>query len=134
MSHAFEPGGGLIRVPAEIVGPTGLAVIRLALDTGATRTVINPVLLTAVGYDLAIVQDRVEMTTGSGVEYAVKVELETVSSIGIRRSDMPVLAHALPPSTGVDGLLGVDFFARCRLLIDFENGKVIVTRLDANAE
>src|SRR5688572_15756610 len=41
MSTAFDPRRGLVMVAAEIVGPTASAVVRLALDTGATSTLLN---------------------------------------------------------------------------------------------
>ena len=54
MSIRFDPSGGLIIVSAELIGPTGAAILRLALDTGATGTLINSSMLVAVGYDLAL--------------------------------------------------------------------------------
>ena len=54
MSARFDPGGGLIIVSAELTGPTGTAILRLALDSGATGTLINASMLVAVGYDLAL--------------------------------------------------------------------------------
>ena len=39
-------------------------------------------------------------------------------------ADFPVLAHTLPPSAGVDGLLGLDFVRGGRLTVDFRAGHV----------
>ncbi len=57
----FNPSTGPIIVGAELEGPTGVAVLRLALDTGATRTLINVASLVAVGYDPALVPQRIQM-------------------------------------------------------------------------
>lgn len=127
MRYGFDPSGGLIVVAVEIEGPTGSAVVRMALDTGATRTLVNSSLLVAAGYDLALISDRVEVTTGSGVEYAAKVELSKVTALGTKRYELPVLAHTLPPSAGVDGLLGIDFFAGRSLTIDFAQGELRIS-------
>lgn len=35
MSFPFDPQQGLIIVPTELWGPSGSAILRLALDTGA---------------------------------------------------------------------------------------------------
>jgi hypothetical protein len=35
-----------------------------------------------------------------------------------------VLSHALPPTTGIDGLLGLDFLRGSVLTIDFQNGQI----------
>ena len=45
MSFSFDPDDGLVVVNAELKGPSGTAIIRLALDTGATSTLINTALL-----------------------------------------------------------------------------------------
>ena len=127
MSSTFEPHQGLIIVPVEVWGPTGSAVLRLALDTGATITVLSVAMLVALGYDPALSQARVQLTTGSGVEYAPRVTLSRIRGLDQERLDFPVLGHTLPPSAGVDGLIGLDFFRDRNLAIDFRTGQVTVT-------
>ena len=124
MSVPFDPWQGLIIVPAELWGPAGSAVIRLALDTGATSTVINVALLVAVGYDPALALDRVQITTGSGIEFAPRVTLDKIIALEQERSGFPVLGHTLPLSAGVDGLLGLDFLRGQSVTIEFCNGRV----------
>ena len=124
MSLPFDPQQGLIVVQAELWGPHGSAVLRLALDTGATSTVVNVAMLVAIGYDPALTSDRVQVTTGSGVEFAPRVILQRVIALGHERSSFPVLGHTLPPSAGVDGLLGLDFVRGLSLTIDFRAGQV----------
>lgn len=41
MSYPFDGRLGLIVVPGELSGPYGSVVIRLAVDTGATQSMIN---------------------------------------------------------------------------------------------
>ena len=124
MSFTFDAQQGLVIVRAELFGPSGSAILRLALDSGATRTVINVGLLVAVGYDPALVPNRVQVTTGSGVEFAPQVTIERIVAIGQQQTGFPVLAHTLPPSAGVDGLLGLDFLRGRRLTIDFQIGQI----------
>ena len=64
MSFTFNPQQGLIIVAAELFGPLGSAVLRLALDTGASASLINAVHLVTVGYDPSLVPDRVQVTKG----------------------------------------------------------------------
>lgn len=124
MSLPFDPQQGLIIVRTELWGPTGSAVLRLALDTGATATVVNIAMLVAVGYDPALAPTRVQVTTGSGVEYAPRVTLRRILALGQERVDCAVLGHTLPPSAGVDGLLGLDFLRGQSLTVDFRTGHV----------
>ena len=124
MSFSFDPHQGLIIVPAELWGPNGSAVLRLALDTGATGTLVNTGMLVALGYDPALMPDRVQITTGSGVEFVPRVLLDRIRVFGEESTEFPVLGHTLPPSAGIDGLLGLDFFRGRSLTIDFRAGQV----------
>ena len=124
MSLPFDPKEGLIVVPTRLWGPTGDIVVRLALDTGATGSVVNWDLIVLLGYDPAIIRDRIQMTTGSGVEFAPRIVIDRIEAFGQQLKDFPILCHTLPPSTTVDGVLGLDFFRRQRLVLDFRSGLV----------
>jgi hypothetical protein len=127
MSLPFDPEQGLVIVRAELWGPAGSAVLRLALDTGATGTLVNVGLLVALGYDPALSPDRVQVTTGSGVEFVPYITLEKFRSLGKDHLDFPVLGHTLPPSAGVDGLLGLDFLRNQSLTLDLRIGRMTLT-------
>ena len=124
MSSGFNPHAGLVLVRGEVFGPSGSIFLRLALDTGATSTMINVGPLATVGYDPSLVPDRVQVTTGSGVEYVPRLQLTRFRALGQERVAFPILSHTLPPSAGVDGLLGLDFLRGQRLEIDFARGLV----------
>jgi gag-polyprotein putative aspartyl protease len=123
VSFPFDPRRGLVIVRAELWGPAGSAVLRLALDTGATGTMANIGMLVAIGYDPALSPDRFQVTTGSGVEFVPRVTLAKIMALGQELTAFPVLGHTLPPSAGVDGLLGLDFFRDKRLTLDFRTGQ-----------
>ena len=91
-------------MPVELFGPSGSAVVRLALDTGASRTLVNVAFLVNIGYDPSLEPERVQLTTGSGVEFAPLVKLRRAAALGQETLDLPVLAHTLPPTAGIDGL------------------------------
>jgi predicted aspartyl protease len=124
LTFSFDPQRGLIVVRAELTGPSGSGVLQLALDTGATTTLVNVAMLAAIGYDPALSADRVQVTTGSGVEFAPRVELQRLTVLGQERYGLRVLGHTLPPSSGVDGLLGLDFFRGLLLTVDFRAGQL----------
>ncbi len=124
MSFPFDQEHGLIIVRAELTGPSGNAVLRLALDTGATATLINAGMLVSIGYDPALVLDRFQVTTGSGVEFVPRITVKKITALGQKRVDFLVLCHTLPPSAGVDGLLGLDFLRGEMLTVDFRNGRI----------
>ena len=126
MSFTFDPYQGLVIVRTELTGPSGNAVLRLALDTGSTSTLVNAGMLVAIGYDPGMALDRIEVTTASGIGYAPRVVSSRIVALGQTRMGSPVLAHTLPPSAGVDGLLGLGCFRGLRLVVDLRAGLVIV--------
>jgi predicted aspartyl protease len=124
MSPVFDPHEGLIIVHAEIVGISGTAILRLALDTGATTTLINSGMLLSIGYDPALSSDHVQITTGSGIEFVPRLLVKRLIALGKEVTDFSVLCHTLPPSAGVDGLLGLDFLRANTLTVDFKAGTI----------
>lgn len=128
MSQPFNPNTGLVVIPAAIHGPAGIARVALAVDTGATGTLINAGPLMSAGYDPALSTERVQVTTGSSVEFAARVPLERIEALAQRRDNFSVLCHTLPPSTMVDGVLGLDYFRGKVLTIDFDRGLISLQR------
>jgi gag-polyprotein putative aspartyl protease len=127
MTFPFDPQQGLVVIRAELTGPSGSAVLQLALDTGATSTLVNAAPLTALGYDPALSPERVQITTGSSVEFVPRVVVARFVALGEEKSDFSVLCHTLPPSAAVDGLLGLDFLRGRNLELDFRNGRVTLS-------
>jgi predicted aspartyl protease len=121
-AHTFNPARGLIVIPTQIVGPSGTVSIRLALDTGASNSVVRSAVLVSIGYDPVSVGQRVQMTTASGVEFIPRLVVQTIRALGQEKSAFPLLAHTMPPTASVDGLLGLDFFRGMELRIDFRQG------------
>jgi predicted aspartyl protease len=127
MTFPFDAAEGLIIVSVDIHGPAGQVSAQLALDTGATASLIRTATLVFIGYDPAAAPDRVLVTTGSGVEYVPRLALDRIEALGQMRASFPVIAHTLPPSATVDGLLGLDFLRGQQLSIDFRRGEITLT-------
>jgi len=124
VSFLFNPHHRLIVVGAQLHGPSSSIFLRLALDTGASTTLVGIAPLVTAGYDPALMGDRVQVTTPVGVEFLPRLTIERLSSLGCDRADLTVLGHSLPPRAGVDGLLGLDFIRGQRLSIDFREGAI----------
>ena len=120
----FDPLAKLILVRATISGPLGRMNVRLALDTGATRTTIDPSRLSAVGIEIDTASSSQQVTTASGVETVRLIRIPLVRSLGIVREDLSVLAHRLPATAKFDGMLGLDFLRGRRISIDFRDGLI----------
>lgn len=61
------------------------------------------------------------------MEFAARVELTKLAALEQERNNFLVLCHTLPPGTGVDGLLGLDFFRDQTLTIDFRKGELALS-------
>jgi predicted aspartyl protease len=127
MTFGFDPSQGLIVVPVRLFGPAGDMIVRLALDTGATITLINSEIIVLLGYNPATSAYRIQVTTGSGVELCPRVTVQRLEALGKSINDFSVLCHTLPPTSQVDGLLGLDFFRGFQISIDFRNGTITIT-------
>lgn len=119
MRYKFDPHKQLIVAKAKLLGPAGDIVIEMALDTGASSTLIGWHALQLVGYNANDAVEQVEMTTGSGIEHVPRIKVRRIEAFGKRRIGLGVVGHTLPKSASVDGLLGLDFLRECRLTIDF---------------
>jgi predicted aspartyl protease len=126
MTFPFNAAQGLIVVDAETRGPLGNQVIRVALDTGARRTIVHPIRLAAIGHLPSPTQNPVSATTASGVVTMVPVTITAIEALGVDRNNFTVMAHALPKTAKLDGLLGLDFFRGQVLTIDFQKGEIVL--------
>lgn len=80
--------------------------------------------MVSLGFDPAGSPDRVRISTASGVEFAARVVADRLEALGRNREAFPILCHTLPPSTTVDGLLGLDFLRGSVLSINLVEGFV----------
>lgn len=110
-------------VRTEIWGPLESHVFYLALDTGATDTMVSAKLLTDIGYDFTS-RPLVQIMTGNGIVQVPDLKVSRLESLGQQRSDFSVLAHELSPKATIDGVLGLDFLRGHVLNIDFRLGKL----------
>lgn len=112
MSSVFNPQAGLVLVRGELFGPSGSIVLRLALDTGATSTMINVGPLATVGYDPSLVPGRVQVTTGSGIEFVPRLPISQLNALGRQRFAFPVLSHNSAAQFWHRWIAGIGLLAR----------------------
>jgi len=122
----FTPGQPIM-VSVRINGATPAT---LMLDTGATRTVINPKVLESVGVNYRDAQrGSIRGVTGEASVLAVRVE--SIEASGARSGPLLVVAHDTGFGQG-DGLLGRDFLDQFSVNIDNAAGSSRSRRSDAD--
>ena len=97
---------------------------RLALDTGASATCLRTDFVEELGYDLSMVLNRTRIVTGTQVETVPRLAIARLAALKQERENFVVVAHTLPPSIGIDGLLGLDFFQNQTLTLNFRDGLI----------
>ena len=115
----FNPHHTIIICHGQVAGQGIEIALPMAVDTGATFTMIPYEAVQAAGVNPLKARRRIEITTGSGIEYVPMVVIPYFKAYGIEIKNMPVLCHNLPSPGPVEGLLGLDFMKRVKLMIDF---------------
>jgi len=110
---------GRVIVPVMV---NGRGPFLFVVDTGATRTVLTPQLVAALGLQST---DDAGVTlngaTGSAVVPTIAVESIAAGDVVLENQQLPV-AEGL--ASGIDGILGIDALADKRVMIDFATGKI----------
>jgi len=104
-------------------------VVPVVLDTGASLTILATDIMARLGYDPANPElQRQRIVTGSGIEYAPRTTVRSATAIGQKVTNLDVLCHDLPPESGADGLLGLNFFRQFKLTLRFRKGIIELNR------
>ena len=101
----------------------------LAVDTGASRTVIDKDVLHRAGYD--VTGDKVHrITTASGVEFVTEIVVDKLEIGNLVVESAAVYAHSFPQELFVSGLLGLDILSRFDVNFLFSNGMIEFTEIN----
>ena len=125
---ALDPTKSIIPVEVLLEGPRGQLLLHMALDTGATYTIVPVGALQAIGYEPAASPARIEFFAAASVERRPVITVRAASAFGIRIARLPVVCHDLPPRSPVRGLLGLNFLKQIRLHLDFPRRRLSVSR------
>jgi predicted aspartyl protease len=99
-------------------------VVRLLVDTGARSTVLPSELLEECGYDLKSPLRRIRIAAAGGVLQVPIVEISWFNCLGTNIQSFEVIALDLPRSSGIDGLLGMDFLTKIGAIVDIEKMQI----------
>ena len=124
MKFRFKADYGLVYVRVKVSFADREVVLNLALDTGASGTIISAKKLIEVGYDLDKPEDEIYITTGSGLIFVPKFTIEKLTALGKEKTNFQIIAHDFPPTSTVDGILGLDFLRENILKINFVKGEI----------
>jgi Aspartyl protease len=116
----------LIVVPARIAAQSRAVMLRLALDTAASETLIKPALLARLGYGLDDSKRKTVIRSAIGVESGYLLCVERFWALGFEVPDHIVHAHEMPDSHDIDGLLGLRFLNHFDYTVHSRRGEISV--------
>lgn len=116
-----------VAIPLEKVGDqfvvsvsiNGVGGIRLLLDTGASICVLRPQAATQVG--LSFDEDDSEeiiVSLASGTTNTPSIIIDSMEVGSVELNNVLTSILEMPPGTGADGLLGMNFLGRFKFFID----------------
>ncbi|RKU33763.1 hypothetical protein C6499_00770 [Candidatus Poribacteria bacterium] len=123
---SFEPTLPLIVLPITIsdINADIFRDVIVALDTGATITIIPTEIAVALGYDPANSNRQMQLLTASGAAITKLITVRKLTAAGETIEDVDVLCHDLPGNSGIKGLLGLNFLKHFELNISFSTGTI----------
>lgn len=92
-------------------------LVRMILDTGAKYTIITPEVAQRVVLDLETAR-TIPVSTATQLQSAKLVELEQIDLHGFKIYQVAAAVMPLPSTLGAEGLLGLSFLRRCRMVLD----------------
>lgn len=113
-------GRATVAVALNDAGP-----FQLVVDTGATRTVIAPGVMAALGLTAG---PPIAVRGIGGLGSALSVSMQRMSAVGFDRAPVSAAVIGGGMLSGSDGLLGMDLFRDGHLTLDFANGQMILAR------
>lgn len=125
---SFNPNENLIYLLGKIHGPKGSRMVNLALDTGATTTLVSTDIIEALGYQTST-ENKTRLIMGGGVDYAPQVQVRKMVVAGQQVKNLTVTCFSLPQESGLDGLLGLNFLRYFDIEINYSNSTLILKPL-----
>ncbi len=124
-SYRLFRQGRLLLLRAALGGRNGSVVVaRLAVDTGASYTMLPVEVVEALGCDTHHPLRTIRIVAANGIIVAPLVAVPWFHCLGQRIMDFPAIAHTLPGGTFVDGLLGMDFLDHCQAVISVGEAEI----------
>lgn len=123
----IETTGSMIFVSALVNG----SAARLLLDTGASKTIVRPMLAQLAGIEPGRAAPQVQMTVAGGGQFAVP--LVRARSLAIGQAEVNAIEIGVyeiaPDLPDVDGILGTDYLRHFRVTIDRQGGTLLLAPL-----
>ena len=110
--------GNLLTLNASVNGrEDDRAILRLLIDTGSSYTIFPIAPLQDLGYEVSQSKIHRPIVTASGIVNVPFIRVASFHCLGLQIQDFPVALYDLPPTSKVDGILGMDFLTKYRAFV-----------------
>ena len=121
----FDPTRAYLYVDVALVHPVrGRYDFRAIIDTGAPRTEFADAFLVHAGFLESVRQD-IPLRQGLQTQKHGKLVLPTLEICGHVLTDYQVMVSRFEESWGIAALIGLDFFRRFRVTVDYKAGHLV---------
>nr|HEX4313348.1 retropepsin-like aspartic protease [Kofleriaceae bacterium] len=127
----FDPDDDLIVVTARVFGKHGHRMLKLALDTAASHTHVQPDVVDELGYSPLEGEAITTVRSAVGKEPGYMLRVRRFESLGFGFDDFLIHAHDLPTGFGIDGLLGLSFLRRFNYEIRSKEGRILIASTES---
>ena len=120
----FRLPSGLLATRAALHGPSGVAGVRLVIDTGAAYTVLHPSFLERTG---TASKGEISVRTLERIIHLPAFTVERISVFGAVLDQYTVLAYTPAAFTpGIDGILSIDILHTLKARLDFSSSVLLI--------
>jgi clan AA aspartic protease (TIGR02281 family) len=120
--YFFDNKKPMIPVFVGLNGKKGLIRVQGIVDTGSTFVTIPPAVAETMGYDLDNPEERVEVSTPSGMMSVPLITLDEVSIMGLTAPRVKTAVIPFPEQSRVNCLVGLTFLRNFSVSIDYPTG------------
>ncbi len=125
MGHiSFNPAAKSIylRLKVDSINADTTRDILVALDTGASTTMIPTEVAIDLGYNLSNLNEQI--MTANGIVWTNRITVRKLTAIGETVENIDVVCHDLPEGSIIEGLLGLNFLRHFDVNISFSTGTI----------
>ena len=116
----------MLLIEVEIWGPRASDNFLFLLDTGSSRTIVDPAVVDNLGYSPRMGRNFSFLAGLGGIREGYELDVMRLRMMGFELVSCPVLCHEIETSFGFDGLIGMDLLESHVVKLDGPNGWIEV--------
>lgn len=105
------------------------AIVNFAIDTGASRTLLNEDVIQEIGINLSSVSETDSFSDATTDHIVPVIKLKSISLGDSSVKNMETLVYNLPEEFHIDGILGLNFLRHFKVCLNFEKGVLTLEKI-----